>query len=519
MGAAAGCAGLPASRLGVLKDVAPRNYLGHAAVYGLTNALMQVGGLVMFSLYARLLTPGDLGAFAVLSSLAETVSMFLLVGGFRQAFLTFYQQGESAADRQRVLTGTYALFALAALFGGVTLCLLAGPIWRLLGIGEPAGLLSGPMLLALAFVSVLIDPFCIVPLVLLQVRLESGTYLLVSVVRLALRIVLCTTLMLALGFGVGGALLGTALVNGTFALVMAWRELRPGIVWPERQQVWEMVRFALPFLPASLCFFVLHDGDRFFLAPWGTEQVGLYHVGYKLAQLVAPFTLVPLIAVWNNRMYDAAKSPDAPVVFGRVFTWIMAAYLFVGLGLLLFVDEALALLAQESYAPAAFFTPLVLLGCGFQALASLMDSGFYIRRRTDLKLYVTLTTTVVMLGLYATLIPRWGTVGACLATLSGFAFLALLTWLTTRRIFPVRYEPGRLLALVALLAAAWLVGRFVPVGWATSPLKGLAWLAVPALAWQLGLLSEGEKEYLRGVGRSVAARFGRRPAVQDATAA
>jgi O-antigen/teichoic acid export membrane protein len=500
----------------------PSNYLGHAAVYSLTNGLMQVGGLVMLTLYTHLLTPQEYGAYALLTRLAETVSMILLVGGFRQAFLTFYQQGDSDLDRQRVLTGTYTFFGVAGTLGGLTLCAFAGPIWDLLGVGEPGGMLSGASLLRLAFVSVLIDPFCIVPLVLFQVRLESRRYFLVSVVRLLLRIVVCTLLMLALGLGVGGALLGTALVNGSFALLMGGRELRRGIAWPGRAQVGEMVRFALPFLPGSLCFFVLHDGDRFFLAPWGTEQIGLYDLGYRFAQLVAAFALVPLVAVWNNRMYDVAKTPEAPVVFGRVFTWILSAYLFVGLGVLLFVDEALAVMAKSSYAGAAFFTPLVLVGCGFQAAASLMDAGFYVRRRTDLKLYVTLAATAVMLAGYATLIPWLGAVGAGLATILGFAFLACVTWLTTRRIFPVRYEPGRLLGLIGLLVLAWGLGRLIPLGWATSPLKGLAWLAVPALAWGLGLISSAEKEYLRGVGRSLAARLplsGRRSsAVQDASA-
>jgi len=483
-----------------------KNYLGHAAVYGLTNGLMQVGGVVMMLLYTHLLLPSEYGAYVLLTRLAETVTMILLVGGFRQTFLTFYQQGETPRDKQRVLVGTYGFFLVATLVGVVAALTLAGPIWAVLGVEEPGGPLSGSALLCLAVVTVLIDPFCIVPLVLLQVRLESGLYFVVSAVRLVARIALCTVLMLGLGLGVGGALVGTAIVNATFALALGGRELRRGVAWPDRAQVGEMVRFALPFLPTALCYFVLHAGDRFFLAPWGTEQVGLYEIGYKFAQLVAPFTLIPLLAVWNNRMYDVARTPEAPEVFGRVFTWILAAYLFLALAVVLFVDEALALLTRDSYAGAALFTPLVLVGCTFQAMSSLMDAAFYIRRRTDLKLYCTVAGTVVMVAGYAVLIPWLGAVGAALATAVGFGFLTLATWWAARGIFPVRYEWGRLLALVGLVLAAVAVGRFVPVGWATSPLKLLPWLAVPALAWQLGLFSTEEKRYLLGIARNAIAR-------------
>jgi O-antigen/teichoic acid export membrane protein len=115
-----------------------------------------------------------------------------------------------------------------------------------------------------------------------------------------------------------------------------------------------------------------------------------------------------------------------------------------------------------------------------------------------------------MLLAYGTLIPWLGAVGAALATVIGFAVLMLLNWRTTSRIFPVRYEPGRLLALAGLLVLAWVVGLMIPVGWVTSPLKFLVWLTVPALSWQLGLISTGEKEYLAHIGQNLLNRW-RRP--------
>ena len=194
-----------------------------------------------------------------------------------------------------------------------------------------------------------------------------------------------------------------------------------------------------------------------------------------------------------------ARRSDAGDVFGRAFTRILAAVVFAGLGLALFQDEAVALLGGSGYAGAAIIVAPVLLGCVCQAAASLMDAAFYVRRRTGLKLYITMAATVVMLVLYVWLIPSWGGIGAALATLGGFAFLVFLTWIVTQRIFRVRYEWVRLAAMLGWAVALWTGSRLLPAaGWAVAARVGL-WLAWPVLLWLCGLVSETERQQLRSV--------------------
>jgi len=102
---------------------------------------------------------------------------------------------------------------------------------------------------------------------------------------------------------------------------------------------------------------------------------------------------------------------------------------------------------------------------------------------------------VVMVTLYALLIPRYGALGAALATLAGFAVLAGSTWWVTQRIFPVRYEWGRLLGLLGLAVVLGLAGEILPMGLGTPACKIGVWLLYPLLLWQTGLISKVEKQY------------------------
>jgi O-antigen/teichoic acid export membrane protein len=124
-----------------------------------------------------------------------------------------------------------------------------------------------------------------------------------------------------------------------------------------------------------------------------------------------------------------------------------------------------------------------------------MDSAFYIRRRTGLKLGVTLASTLVMLALYAVFIPLGGALGAALATLGGFAFLTAATWRVTRRLFPVQYETRRLGGILGLALIEGFLLDWIPPGPWSCLLKFMAWTLYPLILWQAGLISPVEKGY------------------------
>jgi hypothetical protein len=126
-----------------------------------------------------------------------------------------------------------------------------------------------------------------------------------------------------------------------------------------------------------------------------------------------------------------------------------------------------------------------------------MDAGLYVRHRTGLKLGITLATTAVMLLLYTGLIPTYGSMGAAVATLIGFGFLAVCTWAVSQRIFPVRYEWARLAALLSLAIGLWLISRLLPAAWWGWPVKIGLWLLGPIVVWSTGLMSHREKVHVR----------------------
>lgn len=467
------------------------SFLSHAAVYALGEFLVMSAGLILLPLYTRRLDHEAFGTLELLERFADVLAIGLFTRGVPFAVLVFYKQARDDDERREVVSAGWLLSLGGAALGGALVLPFAAPLGAALALKDSA-------LLCVAVLANFLDSATTVGMAVRQARMESLRYVGLALAHLLLKVALSIYFVVGLGWGVWGIAVASLLRAATLVLFLAIGDLRRSARLPSAALLRRMVSFILPFVPMGLCGFLLNSGDRFFLLPHGgREAVGLYGLGYRLALLVGIFSLTPLYRVWSVRLHDAARSDDAPDVFGRVTTRLLAAYTFVGLGLCLFADEAVRVLGGEGYAAAAEVVPPTVLAYWFTGAAMLADAPFHVRRRGGPKLAVTLTSTAAMLGLYALLIPAHGCLGAALATLAGFVFHAALTWTVAGRLFPIRYEFGRLAALLVSAAAVWAIGRLLPFAAWAVPVKALLWAAWPALLWAGNLVSAEEKYLAR----------------------
>jgi O-antigen/teichoic acid export membrane protein len=464
-------------------------FLRHALVYGLGNMLLQAAGMLLLPLYTRFLSPAEYGNLEVVIRIGETIAVCLLFNGLRQVLLMLHGQSESEAERRSLARTAVAVVAGFVAVGGLLAFTVSELLASLLRV-EDSGLLRLGVLTAMA------DSAFAVLMTLVQARTQSVFFVTVTFTQFLGRLVLCLLLVAGMGWGARGVLIASLVSSSLCAAALAIRELCGGSARMDMAGARKMLGFALPFLVCGLGFTVLNYGDRLFLLPWaGEHEVGLYAFGYKLALVVTVFARGPLLMVWGPSMYQLARGADAPEVFGRAFTRIQAAYVFVGLGLCLLLDEAIAVLGGAAYAEAAAVVPVVVLAYFFLGTADLRDGAFYLRQRGDLKGWVALASSALMLALYALLIPPWGAAGAAWATLLGLAGHAALTRWVSQRVFAIRNEAGRVAAMLALAAALWVVSRLLPAtAWAIPAKIGL-WALWPLTLWKTGLVRPDEKAW------------------------
>lgn len=460
-----------------------RHFLTDAAIYGIGSALVQAVSIVLLPLYTRYLSPADFGVMEIIERVGNIVNICLMTGGVGQAAMAFYLQAKDQRERERVAMSVALLLLMCFLSAALVTIAVASPLSGWLGI-------SDPKLLVFGVVAVLTQLLLILPLTLMQARVESIAYVSISLAISLCRIVLAILFVAYLGCGLMGVYWSMLITFLGFGLILLARELRRGAMGVDWQKCLAITRFSLPFVPTGILFFLLYNGDRFFLlGTAGTAAVGIYALGAKLAGAVAIVSTTPLFKVWSAQMYTALEQPGGSCYGGRMLSQMLLAYGFVGICLCMFQKELLAVISRDNYAGAGSVIAPLVLANGFMFASTFMECAFYVRHRTIFKPLTAVVGTAVTVVLYALLIPRYSILGAAYATLLGYASMAVVTYFVAQRVLHIKYELGVIFKLVAISVLCYLPAAPLELGlWQFAAKIGLlvAWIAS---VWLGGILN------------------------------
>jgi O-antigen/teichoic acid export membrane protein len=204
----------------------------------------------------------------------------------------------------------------------------------------------------------------------------------------------------------------------------------------ERTSRRQILGYALPMAATAAGFLVYTQADvilvQYFLS---TDQVGVYGTAVRLLDLLhVPAAAVGAsVAVYFVRLRREGPDHRAGPLFERVTRGLLAVYLPVGVGLLLFGRDLVGLIFGPGYLAAgtivAIYVPFLLLKAlaGTNSLA-LDYLGFATRRAVLVSL-----SALANVALNLWLIPRYGIVGAAVATQLSYTPLGVYyIWLLGR---------------------------------------------------------------------------------------
>jgi SAM-dependent methyltransferase/O-antigen/teichoic acid export membrane protein len=435
--------------------------------------------LISVIVLTRLLDPGEYGELALLFFFAGYLTTLYNTGSLHGTFMWVYGASEGEGDdvgpdetltsTPRRALGTGVALTLMIVTAGTAVCVVLAPTLSQLLLHRR----SGATLICWAAASAAAGSLWRLTVNVFRMERQPVRFATFNALR-PLFVVGGSVPLVALGFGIEGALAGTALgtlaatavcmvlTRGSYALAFSLADAR------------EIVRRGSMVVVPVLALFIVHNADVLLLSRFApAHEVGLYRVASRFAAVPSYFAGAFLMAWAPLERGVLFQATYRHVGEDRVRGAILTYYLLAGMTLVVLLDVGaggLMLLAGPSYRSAAPLIPLVGAGFVCYGLYVVLVRVVKVRRRMFFYSAGAVLAGALDIGLSTVTIPWLGAYGVPLAMISG-VLVACALWIAAVRglmkasiSFQARPLIG-LAAAVAIAAAVQAIGLQVwPAG-------------------------------------------------------
>lgn len=471
-----------------------RQLLSHSAIYGVGNLLIKLVAFVLIPLYARKLLPSQYGLVAMLE-LMEIFGKTIFCFGLNNAVLRYLSRYKREGRADDLVMSVYSALLVLNLAGMVLLLWWEKPLVSWLLDFSPEHLRYYRLMLVVIFSGV----FQMFFLGILQAEEKPVGYSGFLLASFVLLIGLNVYKVGLLNQGVGGVVeskVYVALLNFGVIHLYLFRQYRFRLRWDVLQQSF---RYGFPLVFMALAATLLTFADRYLLKALGNlAEVGIYSMAYKFGMIVNMALVTPFRTAFFPLMFRLAEQGDVGNLYRKYHTYFLLAGMALFLALSLFARELMLVFTAPKYLSGYVIVPLIAFSYVLFGLRVIYVNVIATKEKTTVVALSTLFGAALNIGLNLLFIPRWGGMGAAVATLIAYLTIAVTTYIPQQRIQPVDWDwprAARLFALAGLcLAPAYLMPALSLL--AAVLVKAFLLLAFPTLLWMTGFFTPGEKRDL-----------------------
>jgi O-antigen/teichoic acid export membrane protein len=286
-----------------------------------------------------------------------------------------------------------------------------------------------------------------------------------------------------------GNFLGTLTV---YVALIGYRRYQLGLQF-DRSLLRAMNHFGTPLVPAALALWAINLIDRFFINGYkGQAENGIYSLAVRVSSVII-FVMTAFQLAWPAFAYSIKDDGIAKRTYSYVLTYLLFATCWLSLALGVLAPWLVRILAPNEFHRSAEAVPVLCFATAAYSGYSVLAIGIGRMRQTQFNWVVSGAAALVNVAFNIVLIPRYGMMGAAIATLAAYLALFVGMWLRSRRIYPVPYQWRRILTLASVAAGLTILGREV----GSLPLAIALSLLYPLVLLPLGFYQPAELARLR----------------------
>lgn len=430
--------------------------ISHSSIYLIGNILQRCVSFVMLPIYTRCLSPTDYGVIELLTLAVDFVG---LVFGLRisPAIFRYYSQYEGR-ERNQVITSALYIVAGFSMIGVGLLVGLSNHI-AMVVFKDPAQA-GNLMLFALTLLG---QSFVEIPMIGLKAAQKPVLFVSFSLCKVLIQLSLNIYFVVLLNMKVEGVIYSSLISTALMSIILCSYTFYTRGMILSYHKAGELITFSIPLVLTDMLSFYLTFGDRYFLRLYsGLAEVGIYSLAYKFGFLLSFLVISPFGSIWDSEKYVIAKTKDYQTKFQEVFVLYGLALTSMGILISVYIKDLIAIMAAPEFFTAYRVVPIVLAAYVVNAWAGFTNLGIYLSNKTVEIFYGTILAVAVVSAGYLLLIPRFGGMGAAVATLLAFAARTIWVYFRSKRLFNMGLKWRNIVYLSGLWLAVIILLQFSP---------------------------------------------------------
>ena len=425
------------------KGARSSKFLKDLGIYAIGNLGAKIITFAMIAVYTHYVSKGELGYYdlclTVIFLLIPFITLQLRDGAFR-----FLLETQDTERRSKIISFIYRTLVLSTVLSLVVTAMLAlftsiGYIWYCFAL-----------LIAMSFFEVITQ---------VARGLGNNVEFVVTGIISSLGILLFSVVfVIILPWGITGIFIANILAR---LMALAYLERRLKIIATYfkfhisiKQVSHDLLRYTLPLLPGSLCWWLTGSSDRWFINHYLSLEVnGVYAVAFRFNSIILILSTI-FYQAWQETAILQYNSPDRDKFFSKMFNS------YIGLLALLLTAYAFSLkiiyplIVHESFIESVNYLYLMGISAVIFALSAFFDMGYQCAKDTSRTLPAIVLAAIVNIACNFFLVQRFGVYGAIATSIITYLVLFLYRLHDMKRYFKLSFYPSTTIAVILILVGA-----------------------------------------------------------------
>lgn len=398
-----------------------KNYLKSFGAFSVGPIIGAIFSFITIPIITYFISPDEYGRVSMFTLLQNILGMFAYLG-LDQAYIKFYHDED---NKEKLM--------FHSIFPAIFVSIIISSFIFFLKKPLALWLYGSTKDMSCVYILIPYLPFFVIErFLLIQYRMEQKglTYSFFSIFSKAIMLILSVITLKYYLCGYQSVIFSTVLsqVISTIFLIMFYSN-NENIVFNKMDWNYlaKLLRYGLPLIPATIVGWVLNSMDKIMIRSFcNYQELGLYDTALKIVSVLAIVQSCfatfwsPIAFKWNKENAAVEKFEEV----GKIVSIIMITMF---MGILTFKEIIIKILSPEYY-NAVQILPFLLIYPIMYTVSEVTVVGIYFSGKSFTTIIVAICSCVINVTMNGLLIPKYGAIGASVAT--GCSYI-LFFWLRT----------------------------------------------------------------------------------------